>query len=241
MTVQTKTKQRDQRVKDLRLPSKPELRNLTQENKDILEKCQDTVATDKNFYGLNSNEIDAEAKQQIREGLSAALAVREFSDVPAGFRAIRKCVTFVGERRCNRPPINGSFACAAHIDQISFAESQRRLVFLIDPALQTVFEILTSEFSKDDTRLRAARIILDRTLPVQSKQEIEVTRKKGDLSALSNEQLLDKMDVARAQLFALAERKKLAAEFEKDIVDAEVVSKEKEEENVEVETTNSKV
>lgn len=219
MTTKTKSK-REQKPewvarRGLRAPTEAQVK----------KEFQETVIDDPKYYGVESPNIDEETKTELRNELQAGLMVRDSGDnVPQAWRGSRRCVSFIGDQRCGRSPVSGGFSCSLHIDAANYAESKRRLLFLVDPALQALYEIVTSPFSKDDSRIRAAREILSRTIPAKTEQEIQVSKKPSDLSNLSTEQLLERADRVRATLFAQVERKKLAAEIESEVIDAEVTT-----------------
>jgi hypothetical protein len=93
-------------------------------------------------------------------------------------------------KRCGQPAIRGGRVCILHggASPIAKAEAQRRLATLVDPALEVIFECLTSKKIQASTRLSAAKDILDRTgfKPIEKFQEIPWD---GDPSKLDDQQL----------------------------------------------------
>lgn len=131
-------------------------------------------------------------------------------------------------RRCKQPAIRGGAVCIVHggSSPQAKAAAQLRIACLVDPALEVMFELLTSKSTPAATRYSVVKDVLDRTghKPVE---KIETTQLwDGDLAKLNEDQL-----AAMANYFwnfvdpaKRAELQRRTLEIEGPVIEAEFVS-----------------
>lgn len=108
--------------------------------------------------------------------------------------------------RCKRFAIVGGFVCSNHGGRHPgvIEAARKRLAFLIDPAIEVLFEICTSPLEPSDVRLRAANSILNRT-GLGEHVAVDVTAQHTHTLKRKIENLNDE------ELFAEIDRLKLGA------------------------------
>ena len=133
---------------------------------------------------------------------SQAAVLNHASPLPAEVRKSllkrhpRRCTAIKSNGEpCGAYAIIGGFVCNGHggrAPQVIQA-ARERLAFLADPALEVLFGIMYDEFAEDNTRLNAAKAVLDRIgIGPHSKVEVEATTTPDeDLEAMSPSQLRD--------------------------------------------------
>lgn len=87
------------------------------------------------------------------------MSVKEMAQTP-------RCHAFAktSGKRCNQPAIRGGTVCIVHggASPAAKAEAQRRIATLVDPALEVLYNLMTSSKTSDGVRATIARDLLDR-------------------------------------------------------------------------------